>query len=274
MDSPLSSEFSNFPPPAPVPGSELTPLRTIGHSFLARVEEDDVSIPFNAPDQLIDMDRLITSTFMGLSDSIRAGVTGNTRIALGGSNGDGDFRMYFVPHVTHDGLTEGGRNVKGFGFILAFTVTALDPALNFVPIGSAHVFLPISLLFEPDGTSYRIAMDPFSLIGGVYQPENLERITVYANSLAADFTNGFIAEQVRTGMINALTNLPDEELEAIDLQLEFLALGINSYLASDSTSPDNFDIILLPEGPVNDTTARNQVAPTEGSIQVRLAILE
>lgn len=275
LDSPLNSEFSNFPPPIPAPGSELTPIRTAGSSFLVRVEEDDISIPFTAPGQLIDMSRLMTQLFDGLREAIMAGVVTDSRIALGGQNNDGDFRMYFVPHVTHSGLIEGGRNVKGVGFIMAFTVTALDPAFNFAPIGSAHVFLPISLLFEPEDTSYRIAMDPFSFIaGGVYQPENLDRITVYANSLLANFTNSYIAGEVRTGVINALTNLPDEELEAIDLQLEFLALGINSYLADDRTIPDNFDVILLPQGPVNDNTVRNRVAPITDDMQLRLVILE
>lgn len=118
-------------------------------------------------------------------------------------------------------------------------------------------------------------MDPFSFIaGGVYQPENLDRITVYANSLLANFTNSYIAGEVRTGVINALTNLPDEELEAIDLQLEFLALGINSYLADDRTIPDSFDVILLPQGPVNDNTVRNRVAPITDDMQLRLVILE
>lgn len=275
LDSPLSSQFSNFPAPIPVPGSELTPIRTAGSSFLIRVEEDDVSIPFTAPAQLIDMRRLITQLFNGLRQAIVAGIGDDSRIALGGQNSDGDFRMYFVPHVTHSGLLESGRNVKGVGFIVAFSVTVLDPALNFVPIGTAHVFMPISLLFEPEDTNYRIAMDPFSFIsGGLYQPENLDRITVYANSLLAGFTNSYIAGEVRTGMINALTNLPDEELEVIDLQLEILALGINSYLDNDRTIPENFDVILLLQRPVDENTVRNRVVPFTDEVQLRLVILE
>ena len=279
LDSPLSGEFSDFPPPATVPDSGLTPVRKTGYSFLARVEEDDVIIPFNAPNQLIDMNRLINDLFIGLGEAIQEGVTSDTRIVFGGPNGDGDFRMYFIPHVTHTGLTEGGRNFKGFGFIIAFTVNVLDPALNFIPIGSARVFVPVSLLFAPEqvtgGMTYDIRMDPFSLTGGEYQPENLERITVYARSLLADFTNSYVAEQVRTGMIDALSDLPDENLEAIDDQLDWMSVSLGSFLSLNRTIPDNFDIVLLPEGPLRDSTVLNRVAPfDEDSISVQLAILE
>lgn len=277
LDSPLTDDFADFPAPMSVPESEIMPVRTVGSSFLARVGEDDVIIPSDAPDQLIDINRLLGSLFIGLREEIRAGVEENNRIILGGPDGNGDFRMYFVPHIMHKGFSDSGRNIKGVGFIIAFTVTALDPVLNFATIGTAHVFLPISLLFEPDGADYRIAMDPFSLIDGVHQPENLDRIVVYANSPLGEVAGGKIAFQVRAGMVNALSNMTSDALEAIDLQLEFLAVGINSYLDDDRPIPDNFDVILIPEGPPKADIMINRIPFDEDDIPgkaLRLVILE
>ncbi len=264
IDSPLEQNFSNFLP-APSLGG-LQGVRHPGASFLARFEENDFAIPFtnSDPASLIDMSRLTRQIFNTLSNGISEALAGDSRVRLGGNDGAGQFRMYFVPHITHTQLSPPNRNVKGFGYIFSFSI---DLFVGPVRVGKTDVHIPLSILFEPDTSLpgfYRVRMDPFSFTGATTPPDNLPRIVVYGN----------FAEEVRTRIVSALSQLPQNTLDDLETQLSLLGDALSLQLPSEREIPENFDVFLVPETLPLNATVLNQVMPTASGIPVKLLILE
>ena len=273
LDAPLTDAFADFPPPVPA-GDELRPVRPHGESYLARIEEDDPAIPFNDPGALTDVSRLAGM----LSGAILAGVTTaaaapGAAFRLGGADGAGELRTYFVPHMTHSTATLPARNVQGVGFIVALTVDVLDPLANTVPIGTADVFIPLSLLFEKDGGAapFRLFVDPVSMVGSTANPpDNVERVFVSGRGGLLD---ALIAGEVRSAVVAAITALPAGTLATVDAGLELLAAVLDATLGEAAAAvPDDFDVILLPEGPL-DGVERNRLAGGGDGIPARLHVL-
>lgn len=262
IDSPLSDTI-NFEP--------ATGLRLTGSSYLCRVQENDVIIPFTDASAVIDMSRLTGGISGAFGNIVTTAVNGLSFITMGGADGAGDFRMYFVPHITHTALNDQERNIKGVGFVFRFTAN-VTVGLN---ITEFMVYIPVSVLMEPvqatgGGERYEVFLDPFSMIGGVIPPDNLNRITV----TAAGLFDGIVADQVRNSIVNAINNTPQSDLDNLEVLAGGLAALINSFRDGNPPVPDDWDVILLPPRQMNRSINQNLISPAPGGIPINLAILE
>ncbi len=269
LDATLTHSFNDFP--APLPNGETNPIRPAGATYLGRIEIDDIAIPFSDPSAVIDVQRLATLFF----DTFSAAITGGAGASyvLGGPDGDGDFRMHFVPHVTHSTVTLPDRNVKGFGFIFAASLGILDPVVGAVPIGSADVYLPVTVLLEPDGTvaPFRVFVDPFSMLNSdTNPPDNLERIMVVAEGLVP----GAIASGVLDAVTTSIASTSQATLDTLDDGLDLMASVLDAALPSSVDDlPDDWDLLLVPESALGGVV-RNRILPAAGGVPVKLYILQ
>lgn len=258
LTSPLTDTFSDFPPALPA-DNELAPNRPHAVSYLARIEEDDPAIPFRDPGAVTDVSRLSGI----LSGAILSGVTtaanSSGAFRMGGADGAGDLRTYFVPHITHSTLTLPDRNVKGFGLIVAVTVDIVGVAGNPLPLAVADVFVPVSVLFEPDDgpAPFRIFADPFSMIGSANVPaDNLARVFVSGRGGLLD---GAVIQTVSASVMSGIAGLPTATIAQVDAGLGLLAAVFDATLGDEAAEvPEDFDVILLPELPFSGV-ARNRL---------------
>ncbi len=262
IDSPLSDSLI-FPGTAG--------LRLTGNSYLGRVETDDPIIPFSNPSAVLDISRLSGGISTAIGNVVTSNVNGLDFVTMGGADGAGDFRMYFVPHILHSTLSESDRNVKGVGFIFRFTAN-VTIGLN---IAEFKVYIPISILMEPGpatggGELYRVGLDPFSFIGGIIPSDNLNRITVIATGLFEQL----IADQLRTAIVSGISAMPQSDLDNLELLANGLAGLINSFRDGNPPIPNDWDVILLPEERPVGETIENLVSPSPGGVAVKLVILE
>jgi len=165
------------------------------------------------------------------------------------------------------------RNVKGFALIFAATIDILDPLAGLIPLGSADVYVPISLLFEPDPSSaapFAVFADPFSMIGSTaFPPDNLERILVVARGILPDQ----IAGTVRTALVNAISSMPQTDLDQIEEGLGLLAAVLDATLPEDlDVVPDDYDVVLVPETTPTGLVS-NLLLPAASGTSVRLFFL-
>lgn len=273
LDAPLSHTVGGLPPA--VPAGELSPVRTAGTTVFARIEEDDFRLPFSDPSLLIDVQRLATIFFDALSDAVTgAAAAPGAAFRPAGADGAGSFRMFFVPHATHSVVTLPERNVKGFALIFAATIDVLDPLAGLVPLGTADVYVPISLLFEPSTSSeapFAIFADPFSMIGSTaFPPDNLERVLVVARGILPDQ----LAGTVRTAIVGAISSMPQTALDQIEDGLELLAAVLDATIPETmDVVPDDFDVVLVPETTPADLVS-NQLLPAASGTPVRLFFLQ
>lgn len=262
LDSPLSDSLSFDP---------TSWLRLSGNSYLNRVHSDDILIPFSDPTAVIDVSRLTSGIAAGFSSIITEVVDNLWYVTPGGSDGAGDITMYFVPHILHSTLTLPARNVKGIGLVLRFTAN-VTIGIN---ITEFKVYIPISILMEPvpatgGGQRYDVFLDPFSLIGALNPPDNLNRITVTASGLF----DQAIANTVRTQIVDAINNMSTADLENLELLAEGLAALINSFRQANTSIPGDWDIIFLPPRQLRGGVHKNIVSPAPDGIEINLLILE
>ncbi len=272
IDDALFHRFEDFPPATP--GGEINPVRPHGASYFARIEEDNRSLPFDDGALMIDFRRLATSVSGGITAGLAAAAAADdARFRLGGADNSGSIRVYFVPHVTHSTLTLPERNVKGVGLIYAATLDILSPIPG-VLLGAADVYIPISILFEPqpenDPGLFRLFLDPFSMAPtGAHTPDNLDRILVVGHGpLAAQ-----IASQVHPDLVEALSNLPEQEIAAMETNLSLLG-DVLSLEFDDLPKPvpADYDVFLAPSNAL-DGVVRNRILPAAGGVPVKLFVL-
>lgn len=264
IDAPLQDTFTAFPP---------AQLRLLATAALAKVEEDDVVVPFSDASRPLDLSRLSQTLLDTVTQRVTAAVNANGNVRLGGSGNDGDFRLHYVPHLIHRGLRQQGRNVKGFAFIFEATVEAAPVG---IAMNTARIYIPVSFLFEPGpavggGQLYELMVDPFDFLGSNIAPENLDRIAVVSEGLFDEQ----IGQTIRSEIVNAISNTPADQLDTVEAQADLLGAAINSFRGGNRPVPDNFDILVLPEQvPPEDQTFRNVVLPANEGRPIRLLILE
>ncbi|MEJ2615089.1 MAG: hypothetical protein P8Z35_09025, partial [Ignavibacteriaceae bacterium] len=180
------------------------------------------------------------------------------------------FKMYFVPHVLHSALSD-QRNIKGIGFVFRFTANVTIG----VNIDEFMVYIPISILMEPvaatgGGMRYEVFLDPFSMIGGIIPPDNLNRITVTANGLF----DSAVASEVRNSIVDAMNNIPQNNLDQLEQLAGGLAALINSFHENNPPIPDDWDVMLLPQRQLNGNLNENLISPAANGLQISLVLLE
>jgi hypothetical protein len=245
-------------------------LRLTGHNYLCRVQEDDVVIPFNDPSSVIDISRLTGGISSAFGTIVTTAVNNIPNITLGGPGGAGDFKMYFVPHVLHSALSD-QRNIKGIGFVFRFTANVTIG----VNIDEFMVYIPISILMEPvaatgGGMRYEVFLDPLSMIGVIIPPDNLNRITVTANGLF----DSAVASEVRNSIVDAMNNIPQNNLDQLEQLAGGLAALINSFHENNPPIPDDWDVMLLPQRQLNGNLNENLISPAANGLQISLVLLE
>jgi hypothetical protein len=231
-----SNEFDAFQP---------AQLRPAGASWLARVEDDDPTIPWFipansancqvvalaasmvAPPQGQDIDcfdfqtftsMLLTSFALEVTDAVARLETPTVTAT--------NHRLYVVPYLP----SEFGD--PGFGLIYSVD---LNISTDGIPLAEATAQVPISMHFRWDGEFYT---DPLS--EGAHS--NPDRVTVTYGSLLSEIA----ATQIHTTIVNTIGSVRLPTFSGVAGEEVFLLL-FNQVSGRSSRAPKNFAVIALPE---------------------------
>jgi hypothetical protein len=216
-------------------------VMSTGYGFLSRWEADDPCIPFADPNAEIDINTLATSIFNALSDSVIEADDQNIIFSLGGSNGDGDFELYFVPFSQHSTRSLDGFPSNGFTFIFKTTVSVALGAT------SADIYIPITFLFDriQDVSTDRLEGSLDLIQFSNAQSDDRKRVTVTAEGLLSQQA----ASEIRNSILEAITNLPPAQQDALDLRVTLFSAAVNNILRPNGANvrlPDTARIVLMP----------------------------
>ncbi len=269
-----TTEFDDF---------DAAGMRPAGASWLARLESDDRRIPWiiepaagnctavplvaslSAPTagQTVDCFDLSTLANMFFANLAVTVVEELDKADLPVPVSAGQHRFYLVPHLELEGEND---TYLGFGFLYEARIS-----LNMIGAALATIkaTVPISIHFvpvDPPGANpprLELLIDPVGAPASTIPWANIDRVTVEYEDGPI---NGFLAEQVRQTVVDALSGfvLPPVAVASTELTAgEALSLLISMTAprpAIVSPYPDDFNVIALPEQRVTlDATLSNQV---------------
>lgn len=217
----------------------------------------------------LDMESISKSLFDLVSSAVRPVVREN--VPFGGVFYD---ELVYVPNLVQNNFENDGHRARGFGFIYRAQIQ--------VPLASADVYVPLSLIFEDDVTVYRLSIDPISLNSSRRpDPQNIRRILV-RGSPGANLFEGNIRDKI----VEAITELPPPPSPSGAAFEDFMYAGIDAAIGRTAdltgrparTSP-TYNFFLAPEEVQNELTSmviwhNDRGGPAKLKTKVRLHIIE
>ncbi|MBS1722028.1 MAG: hypothetical protein JSS66_03355 [Armatimonadetes bacterium] len=254
LDSPLTAALNNA-----FPSRHRT-----GFALFARWSQDSPHMPFSDTSATIDVSRFATAVFNALSTAVTNADADSSLFSLGGAQNDGNFEMYFVPYVEHASLASAGVPANGFTLIFKAAIKAGTVA--------ADVYVPMSVEFFvlPSGNGNANLDARLDLIDFGSDSEDKTRLTISADGAFSTQ----IGNEIRTQILNAVTNLPAENRQSLQTALGLFSALVNSIRPNAGQGPisTRTRVVLIPDavGP----NAFNRILPASRGVPVSLYILD
>jgi hypothetical protein len=237
-------------------------------------------------DPCFDMSTLIGTLFTELSDAFTTAVADRPNLALGGSDGAGDFRMDYLPAINAlRGCGATPAADPAFGFIFGATVDA--------PLGiQARVRIPMvfSLVTEPSpgGGRFLAVVHPFDDIGGCQETQFVDAITVHTTTFLGVGAQE-IANLVQTSIVCSLFGPTVGSFDCGEITPAplnpMLISGLGSMMGNTVTYywrdargntpiPPQFGAVMRARAADDRVTSTNVTPGAAGAVQVELVITE